>query len=92
MERLRISSGCGEKRNCRNRRVLQRNKADNNHDLRDRLNAWPPLRELQHGQGTAHDKAGYTNATALTTGSKKLSSLLVGRVHIRIVRRHFITA
>ena len=50
------------------------------------MNAWPPLRELQNGQGAAHDKAGYTNATALTTGSKKLSSLLVGRVHIRIVR------
>ena len=70
-----------------NRRVLQWNKADNNHDLRDRLNAWPPLRELQNDQGAAHDKAGYTNAIALTTGSKKLSSLLVGRVHIRIVKR-----
>ena len=32
-------------------------------------------------------QAGYTNATALTTGLKeKLCSLLVGRVHIRIVR------
>lgn len=41
-----------------------------NHDHGDRLNAWPPLRELQNGQGNAHDKAGYTNAAALTTGSK----------------------
>ena len=32
-------------------------------------------------------QAGYTNATALTTGAKaKLCSLLVGRVHILIVR------
>ena len=30
-----------------------RNKADNNHDLRDRLNAWPPLRELQTGLAAA---------------------------------------
>ena len=40
----------GETRSC-SRRVLQRNKADNNHDPRDRLNAWPPLCELQSGQG-----------------------------------------
>src|SRR5690606_2791000 len=46
-----FSGGCGEKRDCRNRRVLQRNKADNNADPRDRLNAWPPLCELQNGQG-----------------------------------------
>ena len=31
-------------------------------------------------------QAGYTNATALTTGAKaKLYSLLVGRVHIPVV-------
>ena len=47
--------------------------------------AWPPLRKLQNGQGNAKCQAGYTNATALTTGSKKLSSLLVGRVHIPVV-------
>ena len=40
-------------KHCRNRRVLQRNKADNNTDPGDRLNAWPPLRELQNGQGKA---------------------------------------
>ena len=27
---------------------MQRNKADTNDDPRDRLNAWPPLRELQN--------------------------------------------
>jgi hypothetical protein len=33
------------------------------------------------------EQAGYTNATALTTSAKeKLCSLLVGRVHIRLVR------
>ena len=46
-----INSGCGGKQHCRNGRVLQRSKADNNHDPRDRLSAWPPLRELQNGQG-----------------------------------------
>lgn len=52
-----FSGGCGEQQHCRNRRVLQRNKADNNHDPRDRLNAWPPLRELQIGQGKkAHNR------------------------------------
>ena len=47
-------------------------------DLGDRLSAVPPLRELQNGPGTSPRKAGYAIATALTTGSKKLSSLLVG--------------
>lgn len=31
-------------------------KTDNNHDLRDRLNAWHPLRELQNGQCNAQNR------------------------------------
>jgi hypothetical protein len=85
-ERL-INSGCGGKQHCRNGRVLQRNKADNNHDLRDRLSAWPPLRELQNGQGLVPIK-GRIYACNRTDGraDQKLYPLLVGRVHIRLVR------
>ena len=68
-------------------RVLQWNKADNNHDPRDRLNAWPPLRELQNGPGTRPRKAGYAIATALTTGSKKAFLTACGESPYTIVRQ-----
>lgn len=48
-----------------------------------------PLRSFAKGRRPGHlspSQAGYTNATALTTGLKeKLYSLLAGRVQIRLV-------
>jgi len=48
-----------------------RNKADNNHDPRDRLNAWPPLCELQNGQGSAQNSRIY-ECNRADAGSGKL--------------------
>lgn len=82
-----INGGCGGTQHCRNGQVLQRSKADNNHDSGDRLSAWPPLRELQNGQGIA-PKKGRIYACNRTDGraGQKRCPLLVERVHIRIVR------
>jgi len=47
----------------------------------------PRCANYRMARAKSPEQAGYTNATALTTGAKAtLCSLLVGRVHIPLVR------
>ena len=42
----------------------RQDQADNNADLRDRLNVWPLVADSMMARAKAHRKAEYTNATA----------------------------